>query len=497
MKKIISLNFLAYAKIICAFYSIFFLSSCSSILTARKVKEPIITEYLSGNIVNAEKIACDYSESRTGTGDELMWRLEEAKIKFDQGKYKEALSTFEIAEKIVMDFDERAKISAREVGAEAGAAITNQNAIPYRGFISDRILINAYKALCYLGLGKKNDAMVEIRRMHQRQKDALEYFDSEIKRAEEEIKNQRKELSEAAQKNSANFDSIINSNPELKKSADEMKKLSKKIYGDFINPFSLYLSAIVYLMNGNYNEANVDFRNLYKAMPDNNIIAKDFVTTSKQIGARIPEELQTISEWKYPLNKNIVFVIFENGMIAALKEEKVQIILPPPIPTGYSGIAFPVLETFPEPFQSINIEAENKIYQPVTISKMDSVFGAEFNVLFPYIITRLVISTIVKEAAAFAAQMAAEEAGGDLAKLGTVVGTSLYKYIFNTADTRSWQTLPKKYMITHFPKPEEGILKISWGANSKTITLKPTTTFAIIYIRAQSANFFNIQTLEF
>jgi len=454
-------------------------------------------EYLAGNIAEAEKIACKYAESRTGTGDELMWRLEEAKIKFDQGKYREALSIFEIAEKIVMDFDERAKISARNVGAEAGATITNQNAIPYTGFICDRILINAYKALCYLGLGDKNAATVEIRRMHQRQKDALEYFDSEIRKAEEKIKKQREELPDAARKSSEDFTSIVNSNPELKKSADEVKKLSKKIYGDFINPLSLYLSAIVYLMNGNYNEANVDFRNLYKAQPDNNLIVKDFVTTSKQIGARIPEELKSISAWEYPLDKNIVFLIFENGVIAALKEEKVQIILPPPIPTGYSGIAFPVLETFPEPFSAVSVEANNRIYKTVTVSEMDSVFGAEFNVLFPYIITRLVISTIVKETAAFAAQMAAEEAGGDLAKWGTVVGTSLYKYIFNTADTRSWQTLPKKYMITHFPKPEDGILKISWGANSKTITLKPTTTFAIIYIRAQSANFFNIQTLEF
>ncbi|HOK04456.1 MAG TPA: hypothetical protein PLN24_04280, partial [Victivallales bacterium] len=103
MGKIISFNSSSSIKIIFAIYCTLLFSSCSSIFTARKVKEPMFKEYLAGNIAEAEKIACKYAESRTGTGDELMWRLEEAKIKFDQGKYREALSIFEIAEKIVMD----------------------------------------------------------------------------------------------------------------------------------------------------------------------------------------------------------------------------------------------------------------------------------------------------------------------------------------------------------------------------------------------------------
>lgn len=486
---------LLFANFILSFFFLF--CSCSSVFTARKVKEPMITAYLSGNMDEAQRIADDFSSSREGTGDELMWRLEEAKIKFDAGRFSEALKAFEKAEKLVNDFDERAKISARDAGAEAGAAVTNQNALPYRGFICDRILINAYKSMCYIALGDIAAGGVEIRRMHQKQKEALEYFEREIKRAEEEIKAKQQEMSPQAKSSSGDFDSIVSSNSDLKKSTEEVKKLSKKIYGDFINPFSLYLSAIVYLMNHNYNEANVDFRNLHMALPESELISRDFVSASKAIGSRVPDELKNIKLWDYPLDKNIVYLIYEEGIIAALREEKIQIILPPPIPTGYSGIAFPVLETFPYSGSQFEIIADGQKYVPAVISEMDSVFGSEFNVIFPYIITRLVISTIVKEAAAYAAQMAAKETGGDLAKWGTVVGTSIYKYMFNTADTRSWQTLPKRYRIIHFPKPKDGNLTISHGQNKTEIKLKETTNFAIIYVRSQSEHFCNINTFEF
>jgi hypothetical protein len=454
--------------------------------------------YLAGNMPEAEKIVDEYISSREGSGDELMWRLEEGKIKFDSGRFKESLQAFEAAEKLIFDFDERAKLSARDLGAETGAAFTNQNALPYKGFIYDRILLNAYKSLCYLGLGDSAGAMVEIRRMHQRQKEAKEYFDAEIKRSEEQISKDRAEMSNKnTDPASGDFQNIINSNPAMRESHEEVKGIAKKIYGDFVNPFCLYLSAINYMLESNYNDANVDFGNLYKADPSNSLISADFATSLRKLGSTTPDELKSSKSWDYPLNKNIVFVIFENGISAALKERKVQIILPPPIPTGYSGIAFPVVEQFPEPFGELLVSADGKIYKTVLVADMDSVVGSEFNEIFPYIITRLVVSTIVKEASAFAAQMVAEQAGGELAKWGTIAATSVYKYTFNTADTRCWQTLPKKYMITHFPKPKDGNLTLSAGTQSQNISLSADKTFSIVYVRAQSPSFFSVKIFEF
>ncbi len=478
---------------------ILFLCSCSSIFTSRSIKEPMMNAYLAGNMQEAERIADEYASSREGSGDELMWRLEQGKIKFDMGRFKESLESFEKAEKLVLDFDERAKISAREAGAETGAAFTNQNALPYKGFMYDRILLNAYKSLCYLALGDKAGAMVEIRRMHQRQKDAKEYFDAEIRRSQEEIKEKQAEMSKHAESSSGEYDKILEANPDIKKSHDEVNSMAKKIYGDFVNPFSLYLSAINYLLDHDYNSANVDFRNLYAANSTSKLVSSDFATASQRIGAtgNLPEELKPQKTWDYPLDKNIVFVIFENGISAAFKEQKVQIILPPPIPTGYSGIAFPVLEEFPQPFDGLKIEAGGKTYISSEVSDMDSVVGSEFKEIFPQIITRLVVSTIIKEGGAFVAQMAAEQAGGEFAKWGTVVATSIYKYAFNTADTRCWQTLPKKYMIAHLPKPSNGIISLSAGLRSETVKLSEEKSFALVYVRAQSQDQLSVKVFEF
>jgi hypothetical protein len=457
--------------------------------------------YLAGNMPEACKIVDEYAASREGTGDELMWRLEQGKIKFDAGFYDESLKAFERAEQIIEDFDSRAEISARDAGAETGAAFTNQNALPYKGFIYDRILLNAYKALVYFALGKKSDAMVEIRRMHERQKKAVEYFDSEMKNSEEELKKGRGELAEQNSNASGDFDSIIASNPQLNSSYNEILEKAGKTYGNFINPFSLYLSAVSYLMDSNYNDANVDFRNLYKAEPLNKMIAQDFSTSLRGLGGILPSELESQEPWPHPLNKNIVFVIFENGITAAFKEEKAQIILPPPIPTGYSGIAFPVIEKFHPPYDDMTIESEGKKYKASDVADMDSIVAGELKEIFPYIITRLVISTIIKEAASYAAQMAAEQAGGELAKWGTVAATSIYKYTFNTADTRCWQTLPQKYMIAHFPKPQDGTFSVTAAgglmSHTEKIKLSKDANFAIVHIRAQSEHYFSVKLFEF
>jgi hypothetical protein len=107
-------------------------------------------------------------------------------------------------------------------------------------------------------------------------------------------------------------------------------------------------------------------------------------------------------------------------------------------------------------------------------------------------ITRLVISTLVKEAASAAAVTAASQvggAGGAAAVVGTVIGTSIYKYTFNTADTRCWQTLPREYQVMQLPRPSDGKLKLSVLSSCGTmnsaepVEVKIERNLAIIHVR--------------
>ena len=123
---------------------------------------------------------------------------------------------------------------------------------------------------------------------------------------------------------------------------------------------------------------------------------------------------------------------------------------------------------------------------------MDSVVSQEYEDIFPGMITRLVISTLIKEGASAAAEVAAwqvDGAGGVVAVIGTVIATSAYKYAFNTADTRCWQTLPREYQVAQLPRPPDGKLKLSAVSpggtmvSAEPVEVKIEKNRAIIHVR--------------
>jgi hypothetical protein len=478
-------------------FSLILTTGCSSIYTARSQKEGLMKLYVAGDFEKAIAIVNEKTEARAGTGDELMWRLEQGKIKFDNGDYKGSLEAFERCEVLIKEFDDRAAINAREAGAETGSAFTNQNALPYQGFNYDRILLNTYKALDYFALEKPSDAFVELRRAYERQKEAEKKFEDKIKKQDEENKKEGEKAG-----SQVSFEDLENKYPKLKTSFDDMKSKSNKTYGNLMNPFVTYMSGIRYLLNKNYSEADVDFRNLYRMDTENPLIQKYYVTTSQIMANKIPKELSSVKPFNYPLDTNVVYVIFENGIAPALREQKLQIILP----TGYSGIAYSDLEYFPVSIGNLVItDSAGNSYKTVTISAMDSVVSQEYKEIFPGMITRLVISTIVKEAASAAALVAASQvngAGGVAAVVGTVIGTSIYKYTFNTADTRCWQTLPREFQTVNMPRPSDGILKISATSPDGTmvstapVEVKIEKKRAIIHVRQAGQGNISVRVFE-
>ncbi|MCX6984644.1 MAG: hypothetical protein NT118_07830 [Lentisphaerae bacterium] len=130
----------------------------------------------------------------------------------------------------------------------------------------------------------------------------------------------------------------------------------------------------------------------------------------------------------------------------------------------------------------------------------------EYEDIFPGMITRLVISTIIKEGASAAAEVAAWQVGGIegvFAVIGTVIATSAYKYAFNTADTRCWQTLPREYQVTQFPRPSDGKLKLSAVSpggtmvSAEPVEVKIEKNRAIIHVRQAGQGNISARVFEF
>ena len=489
-------------------------SGCSSIIDARKQKRPFMTSYYSGNVKLAATDLTVRGADREGTGDELMWRLDEGTADFTAGEYKKSIKAFKRCEAIIQDYDDRAVVSARDGGAEGGSAITNPNSLPYKGMYLDRIMLNAYKALNYFALNNPAGAQVELRRMREAQKEVVKKFDDEIQKSQKEIdaqniKNQKKSSSLGGQNASVSFASIVK-NPVVNEAYTSSGNKANKLYGNLVNPFVSYFSAIGYLIENNYGEAMVDFRNLYKMNPKSTLIQRDYVTCAKAIGDKIPKELSKVKPFNYPLNSKIVYIILFNGRAPALKQMKFQIILPY---VGYTGIAFPTYEYFKTSLSGLEVALtyRKKAISAKTeqVASFDSIMSQEYHDRLPGMITRLVISTLTKEIGSYAAVEAAKQAGGTGAQIGAYALTGAYKWMFNTADTRCWETLPREVQIAHVPIPDNGILRITpTGVGKKTagkkgksaikqithcrksteIKLKKSTKVAIVYIRALSSD---------
>ena len=479
-------------------------TGCSTIFDARKQKLEIMEKYDAGDYKAAAALIQEKAESRKDTGDSVMWFLDQGTIEFDGGDFKNSLKAFQTAEKQINEYDRRAQISVRDGSAEVGSAITNPNAIPYRGMCRDRVLMNVYKALDYFALGNTEGALVELRRARDAQKNIANEFRQEIESAQKEIDEQNAKNKEQHKKDGISYENLAAGSPELRKIQKDTEAHSNKTYRNFLNPFVSYMSAIGYMIENDYAEAFIDFSRLYLMAAKNPLFQRDLATCARVNGDSFPEALTKIKSWPYPLNQNIVYIIFADGRGAAYKQFKIQL----PIPyVGYTGIAFPVVEYFKEPETNLQVIGPDavKLAEAVTVCNMDSVVAHEYKERMAMMITRLAVSYLTKELAAQAILIAARHGGGSAGLIAAYAGTSVYKFLFNTADTRCWETIPKRYMIAHFPipvtrkvtinidaakyvkSPKKGTNKKN-GNSSTTVVSMPSTSFELSF--PQPANFF-------
>lgn len=190
----------------------------------------------------------------------------------------------------------------------------------------------------------------------------------------------------------------------------------------------------------------------------------------------------------------MVYVIFANGRGAAFRQIKIDLLV--------TGFAFPVCQYYPAPFSGLRLSGGGRETVTFRAADMDAILSQEHAELLPVRITRIVISYAVKEAAAAAAVVLAWNAD-PLAGALTLAGTSLYNQVFNTADTRNWELLPKEFQFAGIPMSEDRMVRIvpflpagALGTGFR-VAFSPGCAAALLYIQAQSGKAIQYQIFEF
>lgn len=430
---------------------------CSSITDAHSSKADMMNSFMSGDNEAVkeellEQLDEESSFSAVNTGDEIMWRLEAGSFYFHIGEYQKSIEHFTAAEKLIEAYDYRAVVSARDAGAEIGSALVNLNALPYRGLCRDRMALEIYKSLAYLGCGREDAFRAQLKRLRGAQKkvqdDYRDFFENENK----ELKAAQQKNPGAAAKSHWTPDQLAGNaqNTQFTRNLEEMRKVGHRGYGNFLNPAATYLSGIGLLRDGHYDNARIEFKRLYQAMPNNPMAQRYYVTSLNLTNRDVPSELAEVQPFDFPLDRDCVYVVSALGRSAAFKEIEIYF----PVMAAWAGCEF-----YTPDFQNCTVKADGRNFVSWPLADMDGIIVQEFEERLPAMITRTILSTAIKEGIRYAGTAVIAQHDEGLALLFFLLSTT-YNAATNTADTRSWEMLPQEFKVTQLPMPQERKLEI-------------------------------------
>lgn len=391
--------------------------------------------------------------------------------------YNRAIEAFDVAETKVNDWEEQAKV---KLGSEAGAALTNQAALPYRGRSYDKVMMNTYKALSYLALGETDKARVELNRSLQRQRDAVAANEKRIAEAQEQEEAARRgELKDESGK-SASYDSSKAMNdprtgPALS-AALAQSIAPMQPYGDYVNPFAVFLDGLFYSVLGedgsDLERGRKSFERVAGMVPGNTYAQADLAA------ATAASEGQPV--------ENVTYVIFETG--TAPSRDQLRIDIPTFLVTSklaYVGASFPKLVYNDSYLPSLSITAGDAVVSTATVASMDSVIANDFKNEWPTVVTKTLITTATKAIVQYGVQKVAEDRGGMWGGLAAGLLMGAVNTSTNIADTRTWTSLPKEFQYARITTPESRELTLTAGGTQKTVTLEPGSV-NVVYVKSAS-----------
>ncbi|MBN2069146.1 MAG: hypothetical protein JW739_05865 [Opitutales bacterium] len=343
------------------------------------------------------------------------------------------------------------------------AILVNDAVLDYRASEYDGIMVNTYKALNFWQQGKKEDARIEFNRALDRQRRAKERFAAEIEKQNKAIQEKQAEENEhlSASGRSIDFDKSIK-NPEIdtiiSRNYSNLSEYRK--YPDFVNPFTTYMAGLFFMSEGDYSKATDLLKESYGMVDTNSTLKNDFYSVEKR---------------KF---KKSVWVVFENGLGPVKEEFRVD--LPIFLLTDqayWTSFAFPRLELRSQAYSYLDVRKNGELLgRTEEVASMDRIVQTEFEKRFPMILTRAIVSTVVKTYLQHEAQKSMGDWGG--------IAAAIYQGATTSADVRIWTGLPKDFQVTKVPMPEDGVLELETPSGVQSVINLEGVESAIIYVKA-------------
>jgi hypothetical protein len=360
------------------------------------------------------------------------------------------------------------KSSASGLAGGFGAIMINDSVLEYRATEYDGVMVNTYKALNFWKTGNIDLARVEFNRALDRQRRARERFAAEIQKLSEEVAQRQTSENEAArqQRREAVDYSRSVSNPEIdamiRKTYSGLDEF--KAYPDFTNPFTTYLAGLFFMSQHDYSRAATLLKEAYGMSDANTVVQSDLFCVEQVLNGR-------------GLCNSSVWVIYENGLGMVRGEYRIDL----PLymfseKVYYSGIALPMLMFREQASSSLSIHSgTDSSERTVFLASMDRVSQTEFRKRYPSIVTRSIISAMLKTYGQYQARQEFGVWGG--------VAAALFQRSTTTADLRVWSALPKEFQVAKVRVPDNGKIRISTPNGFYLDVIVPSHRSSIVYVK--------------
>jgi len=396
-------------------------------------------------------------------------------------EFKKSLQRLDEAERIIKFHNE--EILLGSTGDLIAQLLLNDAMIDYHSTMNDATMVNTYKAIDYMSMGKMDSARIEFNRAIDRQRRAKETYAKMIGKYKEAIKkktdDEHKKIAQQKEKDRRNpraKQSNISldvsktlKNPQISNMvASKYPALNTyQVYPDFVNPFTNYMAGIFFATQGDYKKSYSILKEVNKMVPNSKAIEKDLTMVNNILDGKRAKE-------------NNVWVIYANGL--APKKEQFKISIPLFIVTSkvsYTGIALPkmVLQKLATP--NLSVFNQNKLIGTTeSFASMDRVVLTEFKYKYTDIVTRAVFGALIKTYIQY-------EVGRRMGGYGSLA-MGLIQFALTQADTRTWENLPKEYQVARITMPADKNLQLKVGTQNLNVDLSKAKN-AIVFVRMPTA----------
>ena len=409
-------------------------SPCSAVLAMEEEEKNTLGYQLGIYKSTSEKTEEDFDE------DQFLTYCEYGLLKQACGDCDGSIKAFTEAQKIIDHFDNKAKISASEIGKNTLSVIINDNTMSYTGETYERVLIRSYQALNYIGLEDYNNARIEI-------DEAYHIQEAEKKKIEEKVYEKSLEDAKSDKDENENGEDDTKRQPqigweniekELESSNTEIDVLAERATNSYENGFTYYLSSIVDELNGNIDSAYIDLKDAHDVLPNNDLILSNLIRLAKFKGSKelnlwVKKQKKGKKQQVY-LNKNLgkLIIVFHNGV----SPYKDQIKIPIPLGNTILFTAYPILKPGKVAFDKFILKDHNGkiIGQSSNMFDLNVIMAKSHQEKRPAVIARMVTRAVIKG-------VATNEIAKRIGLLGAIA-TSVLNYATENADVRSWKSLP-------------------------------------------------------